>query len=59
MARVSHTFTPLSSREGTSMLLDSNSISAFIAGSSGEMMCSVNSSPARRAVSQPRKAQAP
>jgi hypothetical protein len=59
MASVSQTFTPLCCSEGTSIEADSSSISAFMAGSSGEMTFSVNSSPARRAISQPRRAQAP
>ena len=59
MASVSQTFTVPCCSEGTSMLEDSSSISAFMAGSSGEMTFSVNSSPASRAISQPRKAQAP
>jgi len=59
MANVSHTLMPLCCKDGTSMLDDSKSISAFIAGSSGETTCSVKSRPARRAISHPRKAQAP
>ena len=59
IASVSQTFTPLCSSEGTSMLDDSSSISAFIAGSSGGITFSVNSSPASLAISQPRRDQAP
>ena len=59
MASVSQTCTPSWSSEGTRIEADSSSISAFMAGSSGEMMCSVNSSLASLHMSQPRKAQAP
>ena len=59
IARVSHTLTVLCCSEGTSMLDESSSISAFMAGSSGEITSSVNSRPASLAISQPRKAQAP
>ena len=59
MASVSHTLMPSCSSEGTSMLEDSSSISAFMAGSSGEITCSEKSRPAKRAMSQPRSAQAP
>ncbi|EWS62759.1 hypothetical protein Y695_04011 [Hydrogenophaga sp. T4] len=59
IASVSQTCTPSWSSEGTRIEAESSSISAFMAGSSGEMMCSVNSSLASFAISQPRKAQAP
>ena len=59
MARVSQTLTPLCCSAGTSIEADSSSISAFMAGSSGEITFSVKSRPASRAISQPRRAQAP
>ncbi len=59
MASVSQTLTPLCCSEGTSMEGASSSISAFMAGSSGEITFSVNSSPASLASSQPRRDQAP
>ena len=59
IASVSHTWMPSCSSAGTRIEAESSSISAFMAGSSGEMTFSVNSSLARRAMSQPRRAQAP
>ena len=59
IAKVSHTWTPSWSSAGTIMDADSNSISAFMAGSSAGITCSSKSSLAKRAMSQPRKAQAP
>ena len=59
MASVSHTRILPCSSEGTRMEDDSNSISAFMAGSSGDTVCSLNSRPASLAMSQPRNAQAP
>ncbi|MDB5942938.1 MAG: hypothetical protein JWQ13_2504 [Ramlibacter sp.] len=59
IASVSQTLMPSCCSEGTSMDDESSSISAFIAGSSGGIIFSVNARPARRAISQPRSDQAP
>jgi hypothetical protein len=57
MARVSHTVTPWWRRQGTRMEGASSSISAFTAGSSGLTSTSLNSRPASRHSSQPRRDQ--